>query len=173
MSAQSTQRPESRASTTSATSQHDDVPPQQQHNSQSAYMSGNPEAALLNYHASMEHQQHIPQYQHHQTGHAHPPAASYPPQFDYAAHQPPTGMPQDVQYTNNIRAGSVPVQSGTEGQDDRRRSKSAVTATNDKELREMLMRNEGRRLQDVAQEVIQKERTPLAEKTKQLFAMLW
>lgn len=37
----------------------------------------------------------------------------------------------------------------------------------------MLAKNEGRPLRDVAQEVIQKERTPMAEKTKQLFAMLW
>ena len=57
--------------------------------------------------------------------------------------------------------------------DDKRRKGSAVTATNDKELREMLAKNMGRPLKDVAQEVIQKERTPMAEKTKQLFAMLW
>ncbi len=37
----------------------------------------------------------------------------------------------------------------------------------------MLQRNEGRPLKEVAQEVIAKERTPMAEKTKQLFAMLW
>ena len=71
------------------------------------------------------------------------------------------------------RVGSVPVQSGTEMPDDKRRKGSAVTATNDKELREMLSKNEGRPLRDVAQEVISKERTPMAEKTKQLFAMLW
>ena len=57
--------------------------------------------------------------------------------------------------------------------EDRRRKSSAATATNDKELRELLSRNEERGLKDVAQEVIQKERTPQAEKTKQLFAMLW
>jgi len=57
--------------------------------------------------------------------------------------------------------------------EDRRRKNSAATATNDKELRELLAKNETRILKDVAQEVIQKERTPQAEKTKQLFAMLW
>lgn len=57
--------------------------------------------------------------------------------------------------------------------EDRRRKNSAATATNDKELRELLNKNENRRLKDVAQEVIRKERTPQAEKTKQLFAMLW
>ena len=82
-------------------------------------------------------------------------------------------MPQDVGYSNHVRVGSVPLQSGTDLQEDKRRKGSAVTATNDKELREMLAKNEGRPLKDVAQEVIQKERTPMAEKTKQLFAMLW
>ena len=82
-------------------------------------------------------------------------------------------MQQDVGYGNHVRVGSVPLQSGAELHDDKRRKGSAVTATNDKELREMLAKNEGRPLRDVAQEVIQKERTPMAEKTKQLFAMLW
>ena len=57
--------------------------------------------------------------------------------------------------------------------EDRRRKNSAATATNDKELRELLARNESRLLKEVAHEVIQKERTPQAEKPKQLFAMLW
>lgn len=65
-----------------------------------------------------------------------------------------------------------PPQVGSEPEDKRRKGSSA-TATNDKELRELLSRNEGRGLPDVAQEVIAKERTPQAEKTKQLFAMLW
>ena len=82
-------------------------------------------------------------------------------------------MPHGLTYGNEMRPGSVPIQSGTEGHDDKRRKGSAVTATNDKELREMLARNEGRLLKDVAQEVTAKERTPMAEKTKQLFAMLW
>ena len=67
---------------------------------------------------------------------------------------------QDMQFANHVRVGSMPLQ-------------SAPDAPNDKELREMLSRNEGRPLPEVAQEVIQKERTPMAEKTKQLFAMLW
>ena len=77
----------------------------------------------------------------------------------------------DVPYNANVRVGSVPATADLH--DDKRRKGSAVTATNDKELREMLAKNEGRPLKDVAQEVIQKERTPMAEKTKQLFAMLW
>lgn len=50
---------------------------------------------------------------------------------------------------------------------------AASSATNDKELREMLAKNDGRSLREVAAEVIATERTPKAEKSKQLFAMLW
>ncbi|KAK3077030.1 hypothetical protein LTS18_011392, partial [Coniosporium uncinatum] len=57
--------------------------------------------------------------------------------------------------------------------EDRRKRGSAASATNDKELREILSRNDGRTLKDVAHEVLAAERTPRAEKTKQLFAMLW
>ncbi|KAK5166245.1 uncharacterized protein LTR77_008506 [Saxophila tyrrhenica] len=173
ISAQSTQRPDSRASTTSATSQHDDAK-QQMHPSHGSFMNGNPEAALLQYHATMEPQQmplyDISQHQHH---HGHPQAGSFQAPLGYPIQDPAYMPPQDVQYNSQPRNGSVPIQSGTEGHDDKRRKGSAVTATNDRELREMLSRNEGRPLKDVAQEVIQKERTPMAEKTKQLFAMLW
>ncbi|KAH7122722.1 hypothetical protein B0J11DRAFT_346920 [Dendryphion nanum] len=47
------------------------------------------------------------------------------------------------------------------------------SATNEKELRELLVRNNGRKLKEVAQEVIATDRTARAEKSKQLFAMLW
>lgn len=57
--------------------------------------------------------------------------------------------------------------------DEKKKKGAAYTATNDKELREMLTRNDGRVLKEVAQEVIATERTPKAEKSKQLFAMLW
>ncbi|KAF2810945.1 uncharacterized protein BDZ99DRAFT_462234 [Mytilinidion resinicola] len=57
--------------------------------------------------------------------------------------------------------------------DEKKKKGSAYTATNDKELREMLVRNDGRALKEVAAEVIATERTPKAEKSKQLFAMLW
>jgi len=99
--------------------------------------------------------------------------AAYPMQNTSFSHDSPYMQPQEVVYPHHVRVGSVPVQSGNEMGDDRRRKGSAVTATNDKELREMLAKNEGRPLREVAQEVIQKERTPMAEKTKQLFAMLW
>ena len=50
---------------------------------------------------------------------------------------------------------------------------AAATQSNEKELRETLDRNISRSLKDVAKEVIDSERTSRAEKTKQLFAMLW
>lgn len=50
---------------------------------------------------------------------------------------------------------------------------SASSQTNDKELREMLRVNHGRTLSDVAKEVLTTERTSRAEKSKQLFAMIW
>jgi regulatory factor X len=58
--------------------------------------------------------------------------------------------------------------------DDKKKKGSASgSATNDKELRQLLAQNEGRHLKDVAAEVIQNDRTSKAEKSKQLFAMLW
>ena len=104
-------------------------------------------------------------------GHQHAQSVSFPMQGQYAPQDSP--FLQDMQFSNHMRVGSLPLQSAPEVPEDKRRKGSAVTATNDKELREMLSRNEGRPLPEVAQEVIQKERTPMAEKTKQLFAMLW
>ncbi|RMY70552.1 hypothetical protein D0863_05711 [Hortaea werneckii] len=169
-------RPQSRASTTSATSQHNDDGavfghPEQPH----GQGVGGPEAALLQYGATMvqppEPYHQMPQQSH--MGHQHTQSASYamPPNMSFG--QDPSYMPQDTMYTGHVRVGSVPAHIGAEMVDDKRRKGSAVTATNDKELREMLAKNEGRPLREVAQEVIQKERTPMAEKTKQLFAMLW
>lgn len=136
-----------------------------------------PEAALLQYQAGiashaapmydMSQQRHL-----HHLAHHHSHAPQFPLQGGYGGPEAQYVQPE-VAYSNHVRMGSVPVHSGAEMQDDRRRKGSAVTATNDKELREMLAKNEGRPLRDVAQEVIQKERTPMAEKTKQLFAMLW
>ncbi|KAF2756061.1 hypothetical protein EJ05DRAFT_88331 [Pseudovirgaria hyperparasitica] len=50
---------------------------------------------------------------------------------------------------------------------------SQATATNDRELRDLLASNMDRPLKDVAIEVVKTERTPRSERTKQLFAMLW
>jgi len=73
----------------------------------------------------------------------------------------------ELQYPAPIAAPS-----GAETDDKRKRGPGA-TATNDKELRELLRKNEQRTLKDVATEVIATERTSKAEKSKQLFAMIW
>jgi regulatory factor X len=163
-------RPDSRASTTSAVSTRE-----HQHDAQSAqnlYMAG-PEEALLQYHASMDPNV-APQFAHQpqHMGHQNAQSVSFPMAGGYGGPQDSPFM-QDMQFSNHVRVGSMPLQSAPDAPEDKRRKGSAVTATNDKELREMLSRNEGRPLPEVAQEVIQKERTPMAEKTKQLFAMLW
>ena len=73
----------------------------------------------------------------------------------------------------SVHGGAGPP-SGVETADDTKKKKgSTCTATNDRELRELISKNEGRGLKDVATEVIATERTPRAEKSKQLFAMIW
>lgn len=156
------QRPDSRASTMSAASQHD----VDNRNEQAVFMASGPEAALLQYHngldqQSMQYMQHEGQMQQLNMQYA----MQHAPQQDIQ-------YMQEMPYAQNVRVTSVPPATA-DVHDDKRRKGPAVTATNDKELREMLERNQGRPLNEVAQEVIQKERTPMAEKTKQLFAMLW
>lgn len=50
---------------------------------------------------------------------------------------------------------------------------AAATQSNERELREALDLNVHRSLKDIAKEVSDSERTSRAEKTKQLFAMVW
>jgi regulatory factor X len=57
--------------------------------------------------------------------------------------------------------------------DDKKKKNGGPTAQNDKELREMLRHNQGRKLKEVAAEVLATDRTSRSEKSKQLFAMLW
>lgn len=57
--------------------------------------------------------------------------------------------------------------------EDKKRKAGGPTAQNDKELREMLRHNIGRKLREVAAEVLATDRTSRSEKSKQLFAMLW
>jgi regulatory factor X len=66
------------------------------------------------------------------------------------------GTPVEIEEKKNTKKGST-----------------TGSATNDKELREMLKANEGRSLEEVAKEVIATASSSKAEKTKQLFAMLW
>ncbi|KAH8725435.1 RFX DNA-binding domain-containing protein [Phaeosphaeriaceae sp. PMI808] len=60
-----------------------------------------------------------------------------------------------------------------DSEDKKKKASASGSATNDKELRQLLAQNEGRNLKDVAAEVIQNDRTSKSEKSKQLFAMLW
>ncbi|KAF1851252.1 uncharacterized protein K460DRAFT_373301 [Cucurbitaria berberidis CBS 394.84] len=60
-----------------------------------------------------------------------------------------------------------------DAEEKKKKNSASGAATNDKELRQLLNQNEGRNLKDVAAEVIQNDRTSKAEKSKQLFAMLW
>jgi hypothetical protein len=54
-----------------------------------------------------------------------------------------------------------------------RRPRLSTGQTNENELRDMLDRNMARSLDEVAGDVVANERTSSAEKSKQLFAMLW
>jgi regulatory factor X len=99
-------------------------------------------------------------------GHHPGPASSLPTQSYDASHaaqalQAALSQPQQM------------VTTPIEAEEKKKKSSTSGSATNDKELREMLAKNEGRRLQDVAAEVIATDRTSKAEKSKQLFAMLW
>lgn len=170
-SVRSMHRPLSRASTTSAASPAPESFQQElQQYSQPQYMTSGPEAALIQY-AGMQNGQHFdPSMQHAlqsqqmQMGMEFQPRPYTLQDGQYMMHNP--------DYASSMHVPSAASINGLDA-DERRRKGSAATATNDKELRELLSRNEERGLKDVAQEVIQKERTPQAEKTKQLFAMLW
>lgn len=174
-------RPASRASTTSATSQQNDSSTFVSRDGRSVSGVELETVALLQFNASIARPQQVQPYDMHQQQHEvhHSQAHSMYNATDgsnYFAHDPALIAP-DMSFRqpqhHHVRVGSASVQSGAEMGDDKRRKGSAVTATNDKELREMLSKNQGRALREVAQDVIAKERTPMAEKTKQLFAMLW
>tara|TARA_R110002003_G_scaffold48_19_gene4135 strand:- start:40614 stop:41204 length:591 start_codon:yes stop_codon:yes gene_type:complete len=90
---------------------------------------------------------------------------SLPPQQHMDAHTYHTSMaPQSQQHFM-----APPM----DAEEKKKKSSASGSATNDKELRQLLAQNENRNLKDVAAEVIQNDRTSKAEKSKQLFAMLW
>lgn len=100
-----------------------------------------------------------------------------------------TGIHQNGYYVQPIvphETGYAPIGLGPEsrtgtpqlaqgGNDpDRKDKKSATTtAANEKELRELLEKNEHRNLESIARDVRQAERTQKSERAKQLFAMRW
>ncbi|OAK94853.1 hypothetical protein IQ06DRAFT_320856 [Phaeosphaeriaceae sp. SRC1lsM3a] len=93
----------------------------------------------------------------------HPNGMSAPPMDTHPYH---TSMVQQSQQPSFMAPPA-------EGEDKKKKSSASGSATNDKELRQLLAQNENRNLKDVAAEVIQNDRTSKAEKSKQLFAMLW
>ncbi|TKA64125.1 hypothetical protein B0A49_04863, partial [Cryomyces minteri] len=96
-----------------------------------------------------------------------PPAIEGIQNERYARHESPYEHIHAVDFGTSLQGGPGLAPSGAET-DDKRKKGSSASATNDKELRELLVKNDGRSLKEVATEVIQKERTPQAEKTKQL-----
>lgn len=99
-----------------------------------------------------------------------------------AAPAPPQPNPLPVQpmdahaYHNSLSQPSQPqhfMAPPLDPEERKKKGSASGAATNDKELRQLLNQNEGRNLKDVAAEVIQNDRTSKAEKSKQLFAMLW
>jgi len=68
---------------------------------------------------------------------------------------------------------SYPVTMGPGIDMDAKKKGNNFRMVNDEDLRRLLMNNLGRPLSDVAQEVVESERTNKAEKSKQLLAMLW
>ncbi|KIW09123.1 uncharacterized protein PV09_00065 [Verruconis gallopava] len=79
----------------------------------------------------------------------------------------------DPQYAASVGAQNVHGVPTPDMDDGKKRGGAASTQSNEKELREALEKNMHRSLKDVAEEVQASERTSRAEKTKQLFAMLW
>ncbi|KAL1637310.1 hypothetical protein SLS58_009401 [Diplodia intermedia] len=188
VSTKASQRPLSRASTTSLQSQttqdqhsndfqqpypqHGLAQPQQQHmghQAQSHMQYAPVDQSMLQAAHSLGHQDNMMMLQYQQ--HAAP--QMIPQHSQEYAHPPPNPYMHLQQQTSDYANGNpVAAASGAETDDKKKKGVSA-SATNDKELREMLTRADGRSLKEVADEVLRTERTSRAEKSKQLFAMLW
>lgn len=80
----------------------------------------------------------------------------------------------DGSYNGGRSLESMPptTQPGTDGEKKDKKA-SNTTAANEKELRELLEKNEHRSLESIARDVRNAERTQKSEKAKQLFAMRW
>lgn len=167
-STHSIHRPLSRASTQSA---HSPAPEMLHQQHQHQYLNHhNPESLLLHY--AQGSAPHMDAQMMQRTFHSQHMPIDFTQQAQQFANQDASYMFQPAEYAVPMGMPAFPQLNGHEPED-RRRKGSSATATNDKELRELLSKNETRSLPEVAQEVIAKERTPQAEKTKQLFAMLW
>jgi hypothetical protein len=108
----------------------------------------------------------VPQVHHMQQSMQH--AQYYPEQQAYQAagyeyHYAPPPQQQQMQMQQQM----------PQLEQESRKSRGSTGQTNERELKEMLSKNDERSLDDVADEVIANERTSSSEKSKQLFAMLW
>jgi hypothetical protein len=120
-------------------------------------------------------QQSMPQQHHHQMPpqmqHMGPqqlqPQQFYPPPQNFPA-PPGYDYPYVPQQQMQQMPPHIPVL-----EQDVRRPRVSTGQTNERELKEMLDKNNHRSLEEVADEVIATERTSSSEKSKQLFAMLW
>ena len=92
---------------------------------------------------------------------------SRPPPQQYQAYES-----KENQSLND--AAEDKTQNRAESQDAQRKPKvSSASQANDQELRRLIRENCHRDLKEVAGSVLAKERGPKAEKTKQIFAMIW
>ena len=106
---------------------------------------------------AQQQQQHI-----HHNGYYMAPTHYDPHTGEMGYHAPNAGMPMPTTVMQpNMDAQSKAGKGG------------AASLANDRELRDILTKNQHRNLTDVAAEVIATERTSKSEKTKQLFAMIW
>ncbi|GME46468.1 rfx DNA-binding domain-containing protein [Neofusicoccum parvum] len=187
-STKASQRPLSRASTTSLQSQttqdqhsNDFAAQYQQHPLQHSQHMAHPsqshmqytpvEQGLLQATHSLSHQDNMMMMQYQQ--HPAPQMMSQHSQEGSYSHPPPNAYMHLQQQAADYSNGNPQAAASGAETDDKKKKGASASATNDKELREMLTRADGRSLKDVADEVLRTERTSRAEKSKQLFAMLW
>lgn len=105
--------------------------------------------------------------------------STYGMESTFEAQDPRASLSLDRYHSFDGRGSQVPESMNDDaGQDDtggdgKKKKGSASSIANDLELRRLFRENEGRPLKEVAAEVLSNERGPKAEKTKQIFAMLW
>ena len=104
--------------------------------------------------------------------------STYGIEATFEGHESRTRLPLEQYHSFEGRGSQIPEGINDDaGQDDtgdgKKKKGSASSIANDLELRRLFRENEGRPLKEVAAEVLSNERGPKAEKTKQIFAMLW
>lgn len=108
---------------------------------------------------------------------------AYPPQYGQIQGEQATAYYSPIDHYNETpsfgvigqmtRTGTPQLPSGPDMNDRKDKKNATTTAANEKELRELLDKNETKTLDDIARDVRQAERTQKSERAKQLFAMRW